>query len=177
MRARATAVQHVFQGGTAFCPRSASPLMQPSWTTWLVQLQRKKEKDEKQGTSRTGKVDGRGGKEEEEVQILWGMLCADHAGIVSRSSEGLNRKTTVIVNARSALGLQSPRQKQGSSAGKSKAGESCRSPSIQPARYTNKQSSLCIRRGYPCRQRTLHQNNASSSEGLGILPAVQDGNL
>ena len=50
-----------------------------------VQLQRKEE-GEKKGTSRTGKVDGRGGKEEEEeeVQRLWGMLYADDAGIVSR---------------------------------------------------------------------------------------------
>ena len=39
----------------------------------MVQLQRKKEKGEKKGTSRTGKVDGRRGKEEEEeVQRLWG---------------------------------------------------------------------------------------------------------
>ena len=48
----------------------------------MVQLQRK-EKGEKMGTSRTGKVDGRRGKEGEEVQTLWGMLYADDAGIVS----------------------------------------------------------------------------------------------
>ena len=36
-------------------------------TDHMVQLQRK-EKGEKKGTTRTGKVDGRGGKEEEEVQ-------------------------------------------------------------------------------------------------------------
>ena len=48
----------------------------------MVQLQQK-EKSEKKGTSRTGKVDGRGRKEEEEVQRLWGMLYADDAGIVS----------------------------------------------------------------------------------------------
>ena len=41
----------------------------------VVQLQRK-EKGEKQGTSRTGKVDGRMGKkkEGEEVQRLWIIL-------------------------------------------------------------------------------------------------------
>ena len=65
----------------------------------------KEGKGEKKGTSRTGKVDGRGGKEEEEVQRLWGMLYADDAGIVSRSSEGLERMTTVIVTACSAFGL------------------------------------------------------------------------
>ena len=32
----------------------------------MVQLQRKKEKGDKKSTSRTGKVAGRGGKEEEE---------------------------------------------------------------------------------------------------------------
>ena len=70
----------------------------------MVQLQQK-EKGEKKGTSRTGKVDGRRGKEEEEVQRLWGMLYADDAGIVSRSSEGLVRMMTVIVTACSAFGL------------------------------------------------------------------------
>ena len=70
----------------------------------MVQLQRK-EKGEKKGTSRTGKVDGRRGKEGEEVQRLWGMLYADDAGIVSRSSKGLARMMTVIVTACSAFGL------------------------------------------------------------------------
>ena len=71
----------------------------------MVQLQRKKENGKKKGTSRTGKVDGRGGKEEEEVQRLWGMLYADDAGIVLRSSEGLERMMTVIMTACSAFGL------------------------------------------------------------------------
>ena len=61
----------------------------------MVQLQRK-EKGEKKGTSRAGKVDGRRGKEGEEVQKLRGMLYADDAGIVSRSSEGLERMMTVM---------------------------------------------------------------------------------
>ena len=72
----------------------------------MVQLQRK-EKGEKKCTSRTGKADGRRGKEGEEgeeVQILWGMLYADDAGIISRSSEGMERMT-VIVTACSAFGL------------------------------------------------------------------------
>ena len=70
----------------------------------MVQLQRKEEGKEK-GTSRTGKVDGRRGKEGMEVQRLWGMLYADDAGIVSRSSEGLERMVTVIVTACSSFGL------------------------------------------------------------------------
>ena len=70
----------------------------------MVQLQRKEE-GEKKGNSRTGKVDGRRGKEGEEVQRLWGMLYADDAGIVSRSSEGLERMMTVIATACSSFGL------------------------------------------------------------------------
>ena len=49
----------------------------------MVQLQPKKEKGEKNGTSQTGKIYGHGGQEEqEEAQRLWGMLYADDAGIV-----------------------------------------------------------------------------------------------
>ena len=51
------------------------------------------------------KSTGGGGKEGEEVQRLWGMLYADDAGIVSRSSEGLERMMTVIVTACSSLEL------------------------------------------------------------------------
>ena len=70
----------------------------------MVQLQRK-EGGEKKGTSRAGEVDGRRGKKGEEVQRLWGMLYADDAGIVSRSSERLERMVTVIVTACSSFGL------------------------------------------------------------------------
>ena len=70
----------------------------------MVQLQRK-EKSEKKGTSRTGKVDRRKALEGEEVQRSWGMLYADDAGIVSRSSERLEKIMTVIVTACSSFGL------------------------------------------------------------------------
>ena len=70
----------------------------------MVQRQRKEEGENK-GTSRTGKVDERRGKGGDEVQRLWGMLYADDAGIVSRSSEGLERMMTVIVTACSSFGL------------------------------------------------------------------------
>ena len=70
----------------------------------MMQLQRKEE-GEKKGTSCTGKVDGRRGKEGDEVRRLWGTLYADDAGIVSRSSEGLERMMTVIVTACSSFGL------------------------------------------------------------------------
>ena len=70
----------------------------------MVQLQRKEEGEE-QGTSSTGKVDGRRGKEEDDVQRLWGMRYADDAGIVSRSSEGPERIMAVIVTACSLFGL------------------------------------------------------------------------
>ena len=70
----------------------------------MVQLQRKEE-GEKKGTSRTSNVDGRRGKEGEGVLRLWGMLYADDAGIVSRSSERPERIMTVIVTACSSFGL------------------------------------------------------------------------
>ena len=44
-------------------------------------------------------------KDGDEVQRLWGMLYVDDAGIVSRSSEGLERMMTVIVTACSSFGL------------------------------------------------------------------------
>ena len=69
----------------------------------MVQLQRK-EKGDKEGTPRTGEIDGRGGKGEEGVQ-RWDMLYAEDAGIVSRSPKGLERMITVIANACSAFGL------------------------------------------------------------------------
>ena len=80
-------------------------LVDAAITDNMVQLQRKKEKGEKKDTSRTEQVDGRRGKEEEEPQRLWCMLYAEDVGIVSRSSEGLERIMTVIVTACSAFGL------------------------------------------------------------------------
>ena len=102
MRARATAVQHF---PTAVVHVAEKHFLEDAAITdSMVQLQRK-EKGEKKGTSRIGKVDGRRGKEGAEVQRLWGMLYADDAGIVSRSSEGLEGMVTVIVTACSSFGL------------------------------------------------------------------------
>ena len=59
-----------------------------------------------------GKVDGRKGKEE-EVHILWGMLHADDAGIVLRSSGELDGMMAVIMTLHARRsGLRSPRRKQ-----------------------------------------------------------------
>ena len=122
-------------------------------TDKMVQLQRKEE-GEKKGTSRTGKFDGRRRKEGEGVPRLWGMLYADDAGILSRSSEGLERMMTVIVTACSLSGLKvSEKQKQRSCAWKPKAGGRCPSRSMQPARYKNQQCSLYTWSGYHRRQR------------------------
>ena len=74
-------------------------------TDSMVQLRRNKEEGEKKGTSRTGKADRWRGKEEEEVQRLWGMLYADDAGIDFAITQGLGRMMTVIVTACSAFGL------------------------------------------------------------------------
>ena len=37
--------------------------------------------------------------------MVWGMLYADDAGIVSRSPEGLEKMMTVIINECGAFGL------------------------------------------------------------------------
>ena len=110
MRARATSFKLFFTAVLRVAEKHF--LADAAITDNMVQLQRKKEKGEKKGTSRTGKVDGRRGKEEEEeVQRLWGVLYADDPGSVSRSSEELERMMTVIVTACSALGLTVPEVK------------------------------------------------------------------
>ena len=86
MLARATAVQHISTAVLRLAEKRF--LADAAITDNMVQLQRKKEKGEKKGTSRTGQVDGRERKEEEEVQRLWGVMYADDADIVLRSSKG-----------------------------------------------------------------------------------------
>ena len=141
MRVRAIAVQHVFHGCTA-CGRERF-LADAAITDNMVQLQRKEEKGEKKGTSRTGKVDGRGGKEEEEeVQRLWGMLYVDDAGIESRSSGGLERMMTVMVTAFSAFGLTVSEAKTEIMCLQTKGGGKV-SFTINAAGQVYKQSSLC----------------------------------
>ena len=71
------------------------------------------------------------------------MLHADDAGIVSRSSEGLERMMTVIVTACSAFGRTVPEAKTEIMCLQTKDGGKVSSPSMQLARYTNKRSSLC----------------------------------
>ena len=106
------------------------------------------------------------------------MLSADNEGIASRSWEGLERVMTVIVTACSAFGLTVPEVKTEIMCLKPKAGGICRSRSMQPARYTNKPTRVCVLgRGYHRRQRPQYWNNAASSEGLGVLPAVQNGRI
>ena len=111
-------------------------------TDYMVQLQRKKEKGEMKATSRTGNVDGRRGEEEEEMQRLWGMLYADDAGIVSRSSEGLERMMTAIVTACSAFGLTVSEAKTEIMCLETKGGGEV-TFTINAAGQVYKQSSLC----------------------------------
>ena len=99
-------------------PRNAFSLMQPTWTTWRSSNERRR-KGRRAHHARAKSAGGGGegggggggggrwrwGKEEEEVQRLWGMLYADDGGVVSRSPEGLERMMPVIVTACSALGL------------------------------------------------------------------------
>ena len=111
-------------------------------TDYMVQLQRKKEKGEMKATSRTGNVDGRRGEEEEEMQRLWGMLYADDAGIVSRSSEGLERMMTAIVTACSSFGLTVSEAKTEIMCLETKGGGEV-TFTINAAGQVYKQSSLC----------------------------------
>ena len=113
--------------------------------------------------------------EVEEVQRLWGMLYADDAVIVSRSSEGPDRMMTVILTTCSAFELTvSEAKTETSCTCRVKWGEGV--AHHQPTRYTNKRSSLCTwARSHRRRQITQDRESAASSEGLGVLPAVQDG--
>ena len=132
MRARATAVQHVFTVVLRVAEKRF--LADVAITDNMVQLQRK-EKGEKKGTSRAGKFGGQMGEEEEDEERLWGMLYADDAGIVSRSSEGLERMMMVIVTACARRSvLRSSRQNERFCPCEPKAGGRCRSQSIQPVR-------------------------------------------
>ena len=119
----------------------------------MVQLQQKEE-GEKKDISRTGKVDGRRGKEDDEVQRLWGMLYADDAGIVSRSSEGLERMMTVIVTACSSFGLTVSEAKTEIMCLETKGGGKV-SFTINAAGQVYKQKNRVgvLGRGYHCRQR------------------------
>ena len=78
--------------------------MQSSRTTWYSSNE-VKERREKKTTSRTGKENRRRGEGGEVVQRLWNMLCADNAGIVSRSLQGLKRMMTVFVSVWSTFKL------------------------------------------------------------------------
>ena len=48
---------------------------------------------------------GAGTPLERARRAVWGMLCADDAGVVSRSQKGLTRMMTVIVEVFVAFGL------------------------------------------------------------------------
>ena len=139
----------------------------------MAQLQQK-EKGENNGTSRTGEVDGRWGKEEEEGHRLWGMLYADDAGIEARSPEGLESTVTVIVTVCSAFGSRSPRLKWRSCACRLKVGGGMSFTSNaagQVYKQTIEFVYNCTWRGHQHRQITQHRDNAAFSEGLGVLPS------
>ena len=75
----------------------------------MVQLQRKKEKGEKKGTSRSGRVDGRRGAEEEEVQRLLGMLYTDdrhNIAIIRRAGDDDDGDRDCVLGVR-VYGLRS----------------------------------------------------------------------
>ena len=128
-------------------------LVDAAITDNMVQLQQK-EKGEKKGTSRTGIVHGRRGKEGDEVQRLWGKLYADDSGSVPRSSEGLKRMMTVIVTASSSFGLTVSEAKTEITRLKTKGGGKA-SFTINAAGQVYKQSSLCTWTGLSPQTETL----------------------
>ena len=96
MCARAITVRHVFTA--VLCVAEKRFATDKAITDSLVQLQRKQgNKENERGKARAGHADGQ--RNDKEVQILWAMLYADDAVIVSRSSNGLERRMTVIVTA------------------------------------------------------------------------------
>ena len=149
----------------------------------MVQLLRK-EKGEKNGTPRTGKFDARVGEEEKEAHMLWGMPHPDDASISSRSSEGLEKMITVIVTARSAFGLTVSEAKTDIMCLQTKdGGKVSVSFATNAAGQVYRQTTGFVhlggqRKQRPQReQRPQHRDNAASLEGLGMFPAIQDGNL
>ena len=115
----------------------------------MVQVQRKKDKGEKRGKKPAGKVDGQR-KEEEAVQTLWGILYGDDAGIIAitrriREDDG-DRGFVRGVQAYGVGGQDGDHVP----ATKDARGR-CRSPSLQPARYTNTRLSLCTCEGLSAR--------------------------
>ena len=107
----------------------------------ILQLQRKEEGENK-GTSRTGNVDGRREKEGQEVQRLCGMLYADDAGIVSRSSEGKagedddgDRDYVLIVRAYSIRGNNRDDVRVNQRRGEGVLHHQCSRPGIQTIEF------------------------------------------
>ena len=131
--------------------RNASSRMRPSRTTWC--RSNEKAKGETNGTTRTEKVDGRREKEREKVQILCGLLYADDAGIVSRSSKGLEKMMTVIVTACSPFEITISGAKTEILCLQTKGGVKVSFTSMQSAWYTNKHRVCVLGRGHHRRQR------------------------
>ena len=96
----------------------------------IVRLQPKKEEGEKDWRAKS--TGGRGKGEDEDAGV-WGMLCADDAGIASPSPSGLEKLTTVMT-ACSAFGLTISKAKTEVLCHRQNMEGRCRSPSLQPAR-------------------------------------------
>ena len=76
--------------------------------------------------------------------MLWEILYADDAGIVSRSPEGLEKMMTAIVAGCAAFVLTVSEAKTEIMCLQTKGGGgTCRSPLLQPARCTKQWSRLC----------------------------------
>ena len=156
-------------------PRNPSPLMQPSCTTWCSSNERRR-KERREAHHAQSKSTGGGGRRRRRC-IGCGVCCTPQCGhrtAISRTTGEADVGDCNCVLGVQACGLRG--QKQRLCVCRLKVGGRCCSPSLQPARYTNDR--VCVLGwGYHCRQRSQFRDNSASSEGLGVFPAVQHGNL
>ena len=122
--------------------------------------------------TRAGRVDGQ--RKEEAAQMLWEILYADDAGIVSRSPEGLEKMMTAIVAACAAFVLTVSEAKTEIMCLQTKGGGAravhryCSRPGVQ-----NNGQGCVLGRGDQRRLRPQKcRSDASNPEGMGVLRTV-----
>ena len=151
--------------------------MRPSRTSWCSSNE--KGKARRRACHAQAKSTGGGGRR--------GMKCRDYGVYCARTmrasyrdyqkgwrveDDGGDRDCVLVVRAYGIRG------KNGDFVpGNQRRAGRCTSQPMQPARYTNKQSSLCTWARLSPQTETLALKNPASSEGLGVLPVVQDGDL
>ena len=113
--------------------------MQPSWTAWFNFNEEGPGREEaEEGTDSQRQPGGRGGERPYAIQNAY----AKDTGIVSRPQQGLKRIVAVLANAKAAVGISVSEAKTEIMRKQNVRGR-CRSPSLQPAKCTNKWFSSC----------------------------------